>query len=359
MPILHTLEKIFHARPAAIGCELSDENIRFVMLGEKNGILELKGFGCQGVSEGAICNGVIREPEKVRDALRLVAHSIRSQGIRSSYVVISFPESQCFLRIVPLPRLSAAEISEAIKWEIEANIPLPIADVYYDWQRSADPEMRDHLDVLVAAVPRDLVDSYLRLFSDVGLKTLSCEIDALALSRSIIPACRGNNGAAMIIKISKNWATYIIHAGEFTRFTASAAVSNDGQSSLAKNFISSVAAQARQYMDFFSSHSTHAHAAQAEVKQVYLCGDYAFLEGLSSPLAMALGIPVAIANPWANILQASLREVPALPWKESLGYSAALGLALRGYRGFSADDTVCEVRSNPTATAEKSVGLKK
>lgn len=47
---------------------------------------------------------------------------------------------------------------------------------------------------------------------------------------------------------------------------------------------------------------------------------------------MELKVPVELGNPWINILPKPLKEVPELPYEKSLGYTTALGLALRGTR---------------------------
>jgi len=61
-----------------------------------------------------------------------------------------------------------------------------------------------------------------------------------------------------------------------------------------------------------------------------LCGGGANLKGLSELLALELKIPVEIGNPWVNILPEDQKEVSGLSTEKSLGYAAALGLALRG-----------------------------
>jgi len=39
-----------------------------------------------------------------------------------------------------------------------------------------------------------------------------------------------------------------------------------------------------------------------------------------------------LANPWVNILPEGQRETPELLFEKSLGYTTALGLALRGIK---------------------------
>ena len=38
------------------------------------------------------------------------------------------------LRVVQLPHMGKEELNEAIQWEVEANIPLPLEEVYFDWE---------------------------------------------------------------------------------------------------------------------------------------------------------------------------------------------------------------------------------
>ena len=56
------------------------------------------------------------------------------------------------------------------------------------------------------------------------------------------------------------------------------------------------------------------------------------MKGLSGFVSSELKIPVELVNPWMNILPESLKEVPGLSFKESLGYTTVLGLALRGIK---------------------------
>src|SRR4030042_99470 len=97
---------------------------------------------------------------------KLWPFSIKKSGpkkIKTNKVICSLPETKAFLRIVSLPKMKEDEIKEAIKWEMEANIPLPIDQVYYDWQLlekkiSKEPNKSD---ILVVAVARKEGDHFI------------------------------------------------------------------------------------------------------------------------------------------------------------------------------------------------------
>jgi Tfp pilus assembly PilM family ATPase len=88
----------------------------------------------------------------------------------------------------------------------------------------------------------------------------------------------------------------------------------------------------KKYISFYKTHQAHEHlkSGNEEIEKIMLCGRGANLKGFSDFLSLALDMPVELGNPWINILPEPLKEVPGLPFKESLGYTTALGLALRG-----------------------------
>lgn len=331
MSLLSHLQKTFHVRPTAFGCDISDHSIRLAYLKEEHGLLNLVSFVTHPLPEGAVSGGSIVDADKAALAFREALTLVTGEKIRTPYLVSSLPEPQSFLRIVQLPKLSEKEIAEAIKLEVEANIPLPLGDVYYDWEVSRGGEANpDHLDILVAASPKMLVDAYEQLFSRVGLKPVAFDIDALAIARSIVPSVTLNE-VVLIIDIAYHRTTFVVYAGSLVRFTASASVSGkDISTSTLQSVVKRIAAYAHQYIDFFTTHAAHTHLSQVEVKKVIVCGDEMHAQGLVSALALEVGLPVSLANPWVNILHPPLHEVPLLPYKDSLGYATALGLALRG-----------------------------
>ncbi len=334
MKILSHLEKLFKVRPLVFGCDVSDHSIRLAHLREERGSLTLAGFASVPLSEGAVVNGTIIDMPKTLGALQEALKTAKGEGIRTKYVMASLPEPQSFIRIVQLPKMAYGEIVQAIIWEIEANIPLPLAEVYYDWE-VAGQSTEDHLDILVAAAPKVLVDSYVALFGQADLKPIGLEIDALSAARSIIPAKAGEE-TTLIIDVAYHRTTFIIHAASLVRFTASVPIAGkDIMSASLRTTAKTLAGYIRQYIDFFQTHSAHAHVSRVEVKQVLACGDAAQTPGFISALAQEAGLPVALANPWVNILRPPLREVPMLSYKDSLGYTTVLGLALRGHQEFT------------------------
>src|SRR4030043_903145 len=66
---------------------------------------------------------------------------VSSARISTDKCVVSLIESQVVTRLIELPNLTDKELSSAIEWEAEQNIPLPIKDVNLQYQVIYKPQL--------------------------------------------------------------------------------------------------------------------------------------------------------------------------------------------------------------------------
>src|SRR3989344_7102977 len=91
------------------------------------------------------------------------------------------------LRLIQLPKIKREEVSGAVRWEIEANVPLAPEELAYDYEIVEPPENTlDHIDVVITAFPKTVVESYLRVLKEAGLRVSALELESQALVRSTI-----------------------------------------------------------------------------------------------------------------------------------------------------------------------------
>lgn len=129
--------------------------------------------------------GVIVEPQAVGGAIkeRMGAFSTKkcicSVGGQSSLVV----------RISEMPKMSAADLKEAIQWELERQTTFPPDQVIYDYcviERPDTPADAPNMEVLLAAAHEDLINAHVETLHAAGLQPVAIDIEPLALSRSIV-----------------------------------------------------------------------------------------------------------------------------------------------------------------------------
>ncbi|MDO8577315.1 MAG: type IV pilus assembly protein PilM [Candidatus Wildermuthbacteria bacterium] len=341
--------------PEAFGLDLSDLSLKVAKLKKTTKGFKLESFGEFPIPEGLVLQGEIKNEEALS---RLIGEAVHSLKLQTSFVAASLPEEKAFLQVIQLPQMKQEEIKGAVAFEAENYIPYPVDTVYLDSEFV--PPLKnglDHMDVLVAALPKAIVDSYVSCFTKAGLFPRVLEIESLATARALVP----QETAASPILLLDMGATrtgFAVFAGKSLRFTASIPVSGFGLTQAlsqslslsAKDaeelkktqgigeplmpLLSDLVKEVRKYMGYYESHASHQHLAQEEkrIKKVFLTGGGANLAGLVEFLSKELETSVVQGNPWVNIFEESLKELPPLPFDQSLKYATSLGLALAGLR---------------------------
>lgn len=347
---------------SGFGIDLSDLSIKIVNLQKQKQGVVLATFGRQEIKEGLIEEGEIKNEQALIETIKKAVATVQGKPLKTKFCVVSLPETESYLRIVPLPTIKKEEVAEAIKWEIEAHIPLALEEIYFDWQiiEPSHPQVQRPLEVLVGVLPKKAVDPYLRVLKEAGLKPFVFEIESVATARALIK----NNFSQqpiMILDIGAERTSLIIFCGQTVYFTASLPISNNYLTAALSEKLKIDRAKARQikfkigldyqhpdkpvfqalrpplvelaakikeYISFYQEH-TPVYYLGGQISQILLCGGGATMADLPDFLSDELKLPVRLGNPWVNILSEPSEEILGLPLKESLAYTTALGLALR------------------------------
>ncbi|MFQ5454195.1 MAG: type IV pilus biogenesis protein PilM, partial [Candidatus Zixiibacteriota bacterium] len=162
-------------------------SIKIAQLSQKRGDLNLSLYGRQDISKGLIDRGIIKDEKKLIETIKKAVKGVKGDKIRTNYAVCSLPEQEAFVRVVQLPILKKEELREAVKWEMEENIPLAIDEVYFDYSivRPVRDKI-DHFDILIGALPKKIVDDYVSVLEKSGIKIKALEIESIATSRALI-----------------------------------------------------------------------------------------------------------------------------------------------------------------------------
>jgi type IV pilus assembly protein PilM len=352
----------------AFGLDISDFSIKIAQLKKKGKDFELISFNRTPLSGGIIKEGEIKKEEKLIEILKKSVKEVEGKSIKTPYAVCSLPEQHAFVKIIQLPKMKLEELKEAVKWEAEANIPLSLDEVYLDWQIIAPvKDHPDHLNILINAAPRELVDKYLQVLRAANIEPVIFEIESISTARSLIKDGFSPK-PVLIIDLGFNRTSFIIFAGHSLCFTSSISVSNqkmitniikklgvsqkeaqllkfkiglDKEKRRGKIFnallpsLVDIVSQIKDCMVFYKKSAKEIKDIQSNISKVILCGGGAYLKGLRQYLSSRSKIPVSLGNPWINLFPSKAGrprpgKIPAIPYKESLAYSTVLGLAFRG-----------------------------
>jgi len=352
--------------PTAFGLDVSDLSLKIAFLQRKGKALRLRSYGEFPIPLGIVERGEVKQEAALAEVIK---QSVAQFGkeLPTRYVVASLPEEQAFLQVIQLPRMGEEELRAAVRFEAENYIPYALDTVYLDFQVVPPLSSNlDHMDVLLAALPKTMVDPYVAVLEKAGLIPKALEIESLSVSRSLVPQELAPT-PVLLVDFGATRTSFVVFAGYSLRFTVSIPVSSlQLTESIARTLqvglneaevmkvnyglerqddatgklvfealvppLSDLVEQIKRHIEYYESHSSHQHlnATSQGISRIVVSGGGANLRGFSSFLASELQREVVFGNPWVNIVETSLKDLPPVPFGESVKYAAALGLALRG-----------------------------
>lgn len=167
---------------------------------------------------GLVVNGEVKGPAGLIGVLLQLLATARPRPIRSGEdVVIGVEDNRVFLREFSLPKYAGKEIEGAIKWQVRSILPVLPPGVETDWQiigRSAE----DEIEVLLAAIQKNVIESYVAVAVAAGLQVVAVEPAVFANIRVIKPELlRGKN--QLLVYIGDNFAEFTYMTNGNPRFS--------------------------------------------------------------------------------------------------------------------------------------------
>ncbi|OGE78175.1 MAG: hypothetical protein A2751_03375 [Candidatus Doudnabacteria bacterium RIFCSPHIGHO2_01_FULL_46_14] len=364
--------KLFsNKRKNALGLDVSDVSLKFVEF-DKNpgGQLRVQAYSDEAIGKDIITADTIKDPSGLIKLIKKTITQPKFGRVTTPYVIASIPETKCFVRVIQMAAVSAEEAKEAIPWEAEAYIPIPIGQVYLDWViLSGDPNQKDKMTVLITAAPKDYIDDYTRILKEASLEPVALEIESQATARSLVSKLEET---VLILDINTLRTSFIVYDHNTLQFTSSVPIAgnvftegvakalnvsteeaekikrrdgldetkNDGavKKALAP-ILNNLVSEIKNIIRFHEEHA----AATSKISRILLSGGSSKLKHLPSVLSERLsgsdlsdrafrslpGLKIELGNPWVKVL--GKKQTPPLSREDSLSYATAIGLALRGF----------------------------
>jgi len=368
-----------------IGLDISDLSLKFVQLNKIRNKIKIQAMGKVKLPAGLIEGGEIKNKEAVvKEIKKLIANP--QFGKASSMEIIScLPETKTFIKLIEVEK-TPNPLSEIISNEIEKNIPIPINEMYYDWQ--IIKSMDDKQLVLVGAAPQNTVNQYTDLLKEAKYSIVAMEIEPVSICRSLLTEeafkARGKSEKNYgIIDIGAKRTSMIIYSKNTILFTASMPISGEEATNRiaetlkiksiqaekakiicgfdekkAEGIIKNILADTTQELikkiheaiEFYNAH----FSARGPINEILLCGGGANIKNLDEIISKEFSIPVKRGNALINLSESSekfsniLKEkhsleidlnkknnkkqnkILSITQDASLTFSTAIGLALRG-----------------------------
>jgi len=335
----------------AFGLDIGLTTIKAVWLSkEDNGFLLNSVITAPTPAKGMLSESSLEQEEISQTIKKMMTEA--KIDIRS--VNIALPESQVYTKVIEMPPLSDKELSSAIYWEAEQQIPVPLENVMFDYKILRQPGKssdRETMKVLLVGASKSLIAKYENIVSKAGLVIETIETEVLSAIRAIV--VEENFPTSLIVHLGTLNTSLTIIKGGVIAFTYS--ISTGGSAinrAIVADFGFSLQ-QAEEYKKVYGLTDEFggkiAKATQpilmsilAEIKkafvfysesykdepirQILLSGASAKLPGLTSFFTKNLGLESAIVNPWKLLIA---QDVPKEIIDNAPEYTIAVGLAMR------------------------------
>lgn len=339
----------------SIGLDISDESLKYVELVKTQKGVQVGRYGKRTIPPGIIESGKIKNLKKIEEILLSLKNEIGLKSVR-----VSLPEEQVYLYKLRLEKLGIEHVRESIELTLEEHIPIRASEAIFDYEFINQD--KQNLELQVAAIPTSVIESYLTIFKNTGIKVQSFELEAQAIARAVVKD--GDLETYMIVDFGEKRTGIFIVSRGVVMFTSTldmgGAMLND---TIAKNFkisfeeaekikqkyglerntpnkelfsvllnsVSILRDDIVKHFLYWHTHKNEEGKNNPPIKKIILCGGDSNLIGLCDYFSVSMKSAVELADVWGNIINTK-NYVPDINFKQALSFAAALGLALRDYK---------------------------
>src|SRR5207244_2913474 len=205
-----------------VGLDIGSNYIKVVeaRLGKDRAVVTA--LGVMPTPSDAVDNNVIRDPLVLGAAIKKL---LEQSGIKTKKVVSTVAsQSSLVVRIIPVPKMSRAELEETMKWEVERHVPFQPNEIIRDFQPLTRPEdvpEGGQMEVLLAVAQDGFVNQHVAALRAAGLEPIAIDIQPLALSRSLLDLANGAGptGQVAVVNLGANVSEIDIYRNGVLSFT--------------------------------------------------------------------------------------------------------------------------------------------
>ncbi len=342
---------LFYRDEPLFGFDIGYNSIKLMQIDRTSKSDRVVGYGFTTFEPKAIKNGVVVDPELVaKEVYDLITRHIVG-SIDTRRVAAAVPVSKTFNRILTLPQMDRNDLDEAVRLEAEQYIPVGLDELYINYELT-DSLKKDSMEVLVVAVPKSIVDSYMALFELLGLEVAMLETSISSSTRLVMHAEQTDLPTLII-----DFGSISTDLSIFDTTLRVTGTIDEGGDGMTKSIAKDLNVTARQAQTIKSKHGLSVGKRQSQIRrslepsldkmvgevkrmvrfyqdrsdekrkleQVIILGGGANMPGLSDYLTDKIRIPTRTADPWINLDFGNLQPPHQM---EKTVYATAAGLGL-------------------------------
>jgi type IV pilus assembly protein PilM len=174
------------------------------------------------LAAGAVQNGEVREPQVVTEAIRELW---QRGGFKTRQATLGVGNQRAVVREVTVPALPPKELSQALPFQIQELIPIPLEDAVLDHDvlDEFDQEGTRMLRLLVVAAQRTMVTTMVDAATQAKVEPVGVDLVPFALIRSVgqgdgLNLDESGMGGEAIVDVGADVTNICVHERGVARF---------------------------------------------------------------------------------------------------------------------------------------------
>ncbi len=204
----------------AVGLDIGSEAVRAAVVDSGRASPVLRRFAEMPLPPGVVVAGDINDEAAVNEAVSALWKRHRLPRKR---VVVGVANQRVIVRQVDVPHLEEAELIEALPFQVQDAIPIPVEEAVLDYvplEEYNTPDGDLMLSILVVAAPREMVEGLLAVARRSGLQVQCVDLQAFGLVRAAFGAdlLLGGDGPQGLLDIGASMSQIVVVRGGICRF---------------------------------------------------------------------------------------------------------------------------------------------
>lgn len=170
-----------------LGIDIGTSSVKIAEIVHEKEKMRLSNYAELTVSgpENFIYSGSLKN--KDAQIVSIIRELISRAHIEAKDASIAIPSFSSFSTIIELPQMPMEELERTIIYEARKHIPLPLAEVKFDWSVLPFLSKEKTQRILTIAVPNETVEMYSRIVEQLGLALANMEMETFSAARSCAP----------------------------------------------------------------------------------------------------------------------------------------------------------------------------
>ncbi|WP_418792328.1 type IV pilus assembly protein PilM [Phosphitispora sp. TUW77] len=211
---------LFSKKGGIIGLDIGECTIKLIELRKSGHSYEIDNFSVIPTPEGAVSGGNIINSQSLILALQQVQQLFPRKMPR---VAAAISGDSVLIRHFNMPMMPEKELAEAVKHEVEAQLPIPSKEIVVDFinVREITENGIKKNEIMAVAARNEIISNYVNIIKSIGFEPAIIDVEPLALLRTveIAEGPERASGCFAIVDIGAGTTNISVFDNKVLRFT--------------------------------------------------------------------------------------------------------------------------------------------